>query len=105
MLKNDVLRDPDWDQALQLAKATMPESHMQYWVEDSELTFLDYPVDAYPEKVKSMSFDKTETISGRLMGIKGQYLLLDDNRVLNIRKHNGYTLMFRNRIIELFWCQ
>ena len=28
------------------------------------------------------------------MGIKGQYLLLDENRVLNIRKHNGYHLRF-----------
>ena len=94
MLKNDVLSNPDWTEALQLAKDTMPDSHMQYWEEDSELTILDYPVEAYPEKVKSMSFDKTDTIAGRLMGIKGQYLLLDDNRVLNIRKHNGYDLRF-----------
>ena len=48
----------------------------------------------YPEKVKSLSFDKLEVIEGQLLGIKGQYLLLDDNRVLNIRKHNGYELRF-----------
>jgi len=28
------------------------------------------------------------------MGIKGQYLLLDDNRVLNIRKHEVYYVDF-----------
>ncbi|MGI9265664.1 MAG: DUF2797 domain-containing protein [Gammaproteobacteria bacterium] len=26
------------------------------------------------------------------MGINGQYLMFDDNRVLNIRKHNGYRI-------------
>ena len=44
----------------------------------------------YPEKVKSVGFDKFPEIEGRLAGIKGQYLIFDDNRVLNIRKHNGY---------------
>jgi hypothetical protein len=92
MLKNDVLKDPDWDQALELAKATIPDSHTQYLAVDDEVLTLHYPVNAYPEKVKSVSFDKTPLIEGRLMGIKGQYLLLDENRVLNIRKHNGYEL-------------
>ena len=55
---------------------------------------MNYPVIEYPEKVKSQSFDKAPLISGKLMGIKGQYLLLDENRVLNIRKHNGYELCF-----------
>ena len=28
------------------------------------------------------------------MGIKGQYLIFDDGRVLNIRKHQAYVLEF-----------
>ena len=64
------------------------------WKRVSILTSFHYPVHAYPEKVKSLSFDKLPAISGTLMGIKGQYLLLDENRVLNIRKHNGYELRF-----------
>ena len=63
-------------------------------MEASEVLTLDFPVETYPEKVKSLSFDKQEVIEGRLQGIKGQYLLLDENRVLNIRKHNGYELRF-----------
>ena len=39
-----------------------------------------------------MSFDKTTLIEGQLMGIKGQYLLFDEGRVLNIRKHSGYEI-------------
>jgi len=94
MLKNDVLEAPDWAAALDQVRATVPESHRQYLVDDEELLALDYPVTAYPEKVKSTGFDKAPIIAGTLMGIKGQYLLLDENRVLNIRKHNGYHLRF-----------
>lgn len=57
----------------------------------AEVVTIDYPVQAYPEKVKSLNFDKTPEISGVLQGIKGQYLLLDIG-VLNIRKFSGYTL-------------
>ena len=94
MLKNDVLEDPDWDAALELARNTIPASHQQYWAADDEVLNLQFPVLEYPEKVKSVSFDKTKLIEGTLLGIKGQYLLFDENRVLNIRKHNGYELQF-----------
>ena len=40
----------------------------------------------------SVGFDKHPEIEGFLAGIKGQYLIFDDNRVLNIRKHNGYRV-------------
>jgi hypothetical protein len=39
-----------------------------------------------------MSFDKTNEISGKLTGIKGQYLMLDNQFVLNVRKHTGYVV-------------
>jgi hypothetical protein len=94
MLKNNVIESPDWAAALELARVTIPESHREYIVDDADIVSMNYPVISYPEKVKSMSFDKAPLISGKLMGIKGQYLLLDENRVLNIRKHNGYELRF-----------
>ena len=72
----------------------LPLRLASYVDEDMDIVRLNYPVQSYPEKVKSLSFDKLETISGKLLGIKGQYLLLDDNRVLNVRKHNGYRLEF-----------
>lgn len=53
----------------------------------------DFPVDQYPEKVKSLNFDKTPQISGILKGIKAQYLILDSG-VLNIRKFSGYLVEF-----------
>lgn len=50
-----------------------------------------YPVLEYPLKVTSLNFDKTPHITGRLLGIKGQYLILDSG-VLNLRKFGGYKI-------------
>ncbi len=66
---------------------------------DDAITALDveslvdiaYPVEEYPEKVKSFNFDKTPEVEGVLKGIKGQYLILDSG-VLNIRKFTGYNV-------------
>jgi hypothetical protein len=58
---------------------------------DESMVDIHYPVDQYPEKVKSLNFDKTPEISGLLQGIKGQYLILDTG-VLNIRKFSGYQV-------------
>lgn len=52
---------------------------------------ISYPVTSYPDKVKSLNFDKTPELTGTLQGIKGQYLIFD-NGVLNIRKFSGYKL-------------
>lgn len=50
---------------------------------------ITYPVMEFPTKVKAHNFDKTPRVEGRLMGIKGQYLMFDTG-VLNIRKFGGY---------------
>lgn len=51
---------------------------------------INYPVNVYPHKIKSINLDKEPSFSGTLQGIKGQYLLLDNDRVINIRKYTGY---------------
>ena len=62
-------------------------------LQDEEQVELEYPVDNYPEKVKSVNFDKTPVFEGVLQGIKGQYLILDAG-VMNIRKFAGYQVSF-----------
>lgn len=52
---------------------------------------LDYPVRSLPEKLVSLDLDGGAAVSGRLLGIKGQYLILDAG-VLNVRKYTGYEL-------------
>ena len=51
-----------------------------------------YPVLNYPDKVNSLTLDKVPNMAGTLEGIKGQYLLFDGGRVLNVRRHSGYRV-------------
>jgi hypothetical protein len=54
---------------------------------------INFPVLEFPEKVKSLNFDKQPTVEGVLQGIKGQYLILDTG-VINIRKFTAYNVQF-----------
>lgn len=58
-------------------------------LDDAEVVTFNYPVERYPEKITSYNLDKVSEISGRLLGIKGQYLIFDSG-VLNVRSHSGY---------------
>lgn len=62
--------------------------------DDNNVYEFEYPVLEYPQKVKSLSFDKTQTVEGQLMGIKGQYLIFSEG-VINIRKFSGYEVKLR----------
>ncbi len=63
---------------------------------DEEVVVITYPIESLPEKIKSLGFDKNSLIEGTLIGIKGQYLILDTG-VLNIRKHQGYHIELTTR--------
>lgn len=54
-------------------------------------TTIRFPVEQYPEKVKSFNLDKLPIAEGTLLGIKGQYLIFDTG-VINMRKYGGYQL-------------
>jgi len=60
-------------------------------IEQADVVDIEYPVLQYPQKITSLSLDKTPEISAVLQGIKGQYLILDAG-VLNIRKFGGYEV-------------
>ncbi|HEY3698333.1 MAG TPA: DUF2797 domain-containing protein [Spongiibacteraceae bacterium] len=59
----------------------------------AELVAINYPVLEHPTKVVSLDLEKTPQIEGRLLGIKGQYLMLDTG-VINIRKFGAYHVSF-----------
>lgn len=52
---------------------------------------IEYPVLEYPEKISSHNFDKDPEVAGKLLGIKGQYLILDSG-VINLRRFSGYEV-------------
>jgi hypothetical protein len=60
-------------------------------IDNAEVLELTYPVMRYPEKVSSFNLDKSPVISGTLMGIKGQYLILDSG-VINLRRFTSYEI-------------
>jgi hypothetical protein len=64
------------------------------WLDASDTVAIDYPVLEWPVKVSSHNLDKTPRIEGMLLGIKGQYLMLDTG-VINIRKYGGYNLLVK----------
>lgn len=59
----------------------------------AEVQEIRYPVLEYSEKPKSANLDKEPVLEGTLLGIKGQYLMLD-TAVINIRKYTAYTMAF-----------
>src|SRR5690554_1352345 len=94
MLRNEVDESIDLDETKWELEEVLPEDIAQYITEDDEPQDINYPVLEFPEKVKSVNLDKLPNISGTLKGIKGQYFLLDDNRVMNIRRHTSYEVIF-----------
>lgn len=89
MLKNDI-EDVDLVEWREKLKSSIPEETIAYFINDKQETLLEFPVLQYPEKVKSLNLDKTPSYKGTLKGIKGQYLIFDDNTVFNVRSSEGY---------------
>lgn len=73
----------------------LPADLAQYWLENDEILTFNYPVQTYPNKVQSMTFDKEATITGKLVGIRGQYVYFDEQKVINLRRHTGYEIEFK----------
>lgn len=88
MLKNEVQDENllDWRARL---KDFIPEETKAYYLEDKAETNLEFPVSKYPLKPKSLNLGKTPEYTGKLVGIKGQYLIFEDETVFNIRSNEG----------------
>ncbi|MDP5105650.1 MAG: DUF2797 domain-containing protein [Polaribacter sp.] len=91
MLKNDIedVSLMEWRDRL---KEFIPEEVQQYFIEDNVETHLNFPVVKYPQKPKSLNLEKTPTFTGTLVGIKGQYLIFDDETVFNVRSNEGLVV-------------
>ena len=63
-----------------------------YFKKDSKIEKFNYYREIQIDSVKSASLKKTDTIEGRLIGIKGQYLIFEDSTVFNVRSNEGYKV-------------
>lgn len=92
MLQNDII-ETDLLEIRNTLRPKLPAEVQPYFESTvADRYQLDYPVLAYPTKIKSLNLDKTPSYQGILKGIKGQYLLFEDGTVFNIRTYEGYVV-------------
>jgi len=92
MLKNEIA-EIDLIEEREKLKQYIPKEAWPYFLPNNgKITTIEYPVIKYPIKIKTLNLDNTPVFSGKLMGIKGQYLLFEDNTVFNIRNSEGYKV-------------
>ncbi len=91
MLKNEI-KDEDLVEWRNKLKEFIPDEASDYFIENNSETHLDFPVLQYPVKPKSLNLEKTPSYKGILKGIKGQYLIFEDNTVFNIRSNEGLVV-------------
>ena len=91
MLKNEI-QDEKLVEVRDKLKQYIPAEAKDYFIESNGETNIEFPVLQYPEKLKSLNLNKTPTYEGKLKGIKGQYLIFEDNTVFNVRNWEGYVV-------------
>ncbi len=91
MLKNEIVDENlvEWRERL---KQYIPEEAKDYFIETNTETNIHFPVLQYPLKPKSLNIEKDLNYTGTLKGIKGQYLIFEDQSVFNIRSNEGLVL-------------
>ena len=88
MLKNDIEDENlvEWRERL---KQYIPDEAKDYFIESNTETNLEFPVITYPKTPKSLNLIKEQKYTGKLVGVKGQYLIFEDETVFNIRANEG----------------
>ncbi|MEM8896092.1 MAG: DUF2797 domain-containing protein [Bacteroidota bacterium] len=92
MLKNEA-DEEDLFQFRDRLVEHLPEEVMPHILsEKSDSWKLEFPVDQYPVKIKSLNLTKTPEFEDRLVGIKAQYLIFESETVFNVRGNEGYVV-------------
>lgn len=92
MLKNELV-EADLIEERELLKQYLPAEVQDYFLENNaSITKIEYPVNQFPIKIKTLNLEKTPSYTGILKGVKGQYLIFEDNTVFNVRNNEGYKV-------------
>lgn len=92
MLKNEIPAVDLYKEKASLKYLIPKEAQDFYDLNANDLYELHFPVLEYPKKVTSLSLDKEPNFTGKLKGIKGQYLIFEDGTVFNVRTFEGYVV-------------
>ncbi|OAB81734.1 DUF2797 domain-containing protein [Cochleicola gelatinilyticus] len=91
MLKNDI-KDENLVEWRDKLRQFIPKEAQEYFIESNSETNIEFPVLQYPKKLKSLNLVKSPFYEGILKGIKGQYLIFEDDTVFNVRGSEGYVV-------------
>ena len=94
--RREELRDELESEIAKLPATEVSEAAGASIIEDESTYEFQYPVETYPEKIKSITLDKVPEVEAELQGIKGQYLIFDIG-VMNVRRHSGYVVEFSGK--------
>ena len=85
---NDSNLKNEKDEALEF----LGDDFKDYFMIDAEVIKFNYQIDSPVDSVKSVSLKKSDEINGKLIGIKGQYLIFEDSSVFNVRSNEGFLI-------------
>jgi hypothetical protein len=100
MLKHDVEEmdlAQERDKLFELAKDVLADLRLQFpddkinLIEAADTWQFEYPSSQWPEKIKTFNLEKQNIVEGKLLAIKGQYLILDSG-CFNVRKHTSFDV-------------
>jgi hypothetical protein len=89
MLTNDIANFDLLEEKLKIENLLPDEVKEFFYMDKGDVYEMHYPVLEYPKKVSSLSLEKTTNYQGKLIGIKGQYLIFEDGTVFNVRGSEG----------------
>ena len=92
MLTNDIANTDLYDAKKKLQHWLPDDVQLYFDMQDSKIQEMNYPVLVYPKKINSFSLEKQPHFSGKLVGIKGQYLIFEDGTVFNVRSSEGFVV-------------
>jgi hypothetical protein len=92
MVQNEIVHIDLIAEKLKLETLIPAEVQEFYNLEKNDLYQMHFPALNYPKKVNSLNLDKQPNFKGKLIGIKGQYLIFEDGTVFNVRSYEGYVV-------------
>lgn len=97
MLRGDIQPSFSFEELKLKVLANLNEAFIPYLIPNKSnvYEFLYPRKEDFVPNLKSFSMDKEPSIEGRLMAIKGQYILLDTG-VFNVKKHAGFEITYQS---------
>jgi hypothetical protein len=92
MLQPQFGEDVDLIEAKEKLLVELPEAYHNFIEDEDNVCEIDFPCEERPLNPKTWKLSPENKYEGKLKGIVGQYLILENQQVFNIRSHAGYEI-------------